>query len=99
MLVKSYFYEFKMYFFDKGEPEEFLLFVRNFQMIIEYSGIIAARTNIQYLFTLLHGEALCQFNTLCNQVGITNTTNLNQIILGLGTYFPLLMSCQIKSVR
>ena len=49
MLVKSYFYEFKMYFFDKGEPEEFLLFVRNFKITINASEMLSANVNIQYL--------------------------------------------------
>ena len=32
-------YEFRMYFFDNENKEEFLLFVRNFNMTIEASGI------------------------------------------------------------
>ena len=31
-------YDFSMYLFDHGEPEEFLLFVRNFNMTLAASG-------------------------------------------------------------
>ena len=31
-------YEFNMYFFDQGEPEELLLFIRNFNMTLLATG-------------------------------------------------------------
>ena len=34
-------YEFKMALFDKDEQEEFLLFIRNFQMTLKASGTLA----------------------------------------------------------
>ena len=33
-------YEFKIYFSDNGEPEEYLLFVRNFNMTLAASGTL-----------------------------------------------------------
>ena len=48
-------HELKMALFDNGEPEEFLLFVRNFNMTLEASGMLVAIANIQHLCTLLHG--------------------------------------------
>ena len=42
-------YEFKIYCFGSGEPEEFLLFVRNFQMTLEASGMLYDSAQIQYL--------------------------------------------------
>ena len=42
---------------------------------------------MQYIFNLKCGEALREFLTLCVNIRDTNTTNLNQILLGLGTYF------------
>ena len=35
---KSALYEFKMALFENGDPEEFLLFVRNLQMKLKASG-------------------------------------------------------------
>ena len=92
-------YEFKMALFDNGYPEEFLLFMRNFKMTLEASGTLAASANLQYLRTILCGEALRQFDNLCVQVGSTTTTHLIWIILGLGMYFFLLMHCQSKGVK
>ena len=37
---------------------------------------------------LLQGKALCQFDTLSDEVGSTTLEHLKSIILGLGTYFP-----------
>ena len=70
-----------MVLFENGEPEEFLLFVQNFKILLKALGTLAASENIQYLFTLLHGGAICQFDTLFDQVGSTTTINLSR---GLG---------------
>ena len=43
---KSELYELKMAVFDNGDPEEFLLFVRNFQMMLEASGNISTSSKI-----------------------------------------------------
>ena len=40
-------YEFKMALFDNGEPEEFLLFIRNFKMTLEASGTLKSDAKIQ----------------------------------------------------
>ena len=48
-------YEFKMSLFDHGEPEEFLLFIRNFNMNIEATGTLETDEKIHYLRTLLYG--------------------------------------------
>ena len=55
---KSDLCEFKMYFFDNSKPEEFLLFIHKFNMTIKALEIIKAGVNIQYLRTLVRGEAL-----------------------------------------
>ena len=57
-----------MALFDNGKPEEFFLFVWNFQINLEASGIIVYSAKIQYLFTLLHGEALHRLNTFSVEV-------------------------------
>ena len=40
-------YEFSMYFFDNGKPEEFLLILSNFNMTIEASGTLDMGVKIQ----------------------------------------------------
>ena len=98
---KSDFYDLKNDLFDTGDPEEFLLFTRNLQMTLEDLRTITANAKIKYLCTLLCGETLHQFDTLCDQVGSTTTTHLNRIILGLGTYFFLVnaLSRQKRAMR
>ena len=80
-------YEFKMALFENSKSEEFLLFIRNFQLIVKAPGVLASSTKIQHVCTLLHGEALHQLGNLCVEVGSMTTTHLNHIVLGLGTYF------------
>ena len=78
-------FEFKMALFDNGKPEEFLLFIKNFNMTLEASGMLNSGAKIQYLHTLVHGEVLRQFDTLYADVGSTTSENLKYIILGLST--------------
>ena len=85
-----------MALFDNGDMEEFMLFIRNFKMTLEASGTLVASANIQCLHTLVCGEALHQFDMLYSEVGINTSENLKSIILGLGTYFFLLIICQKK---
>ena len=90
MSEESDLYEFKMALFDNGDPEEFLLFVRKFQMTLKASASLSVNSNIQYLCTVLRDEVLIQLDTLCSQVRSMNKTHLNHIIFGLGTYsFPV----------
>ena len=50
-----------MSLFDHGDPEEFLLFVRNFNMTLTATGTMEMDAKIQYICTLFHGEVLRQF--------------------------------------
>ena len=59
-------------------------FVRNLNMAIEASGILAANEKLQHLRKLLCGEALREFETLCLQIRSTTVTNFNQVVLVLG---------------
>ena len=61
-------YEFKMIFFENGDPGEFLLFVHNFNMAFLASGIMDMGAKIQYLRTLVRGELLRQFDSLSTNV-------------------------------
>ena len=64
-------FELKMALFDNGDPEEFLVFIRNFNTTIFASEKLVASAKIQYLCMLVHGEELCQFDTLYTEVGST----------------------------
>ena len=55
MLPTTDLYEFKMSLFDNDEPEEFLLFVRNFNMTLAASGTLEAGMKYKYLLTLVRG--------------------------------------------
>ena len=81
---KSYIYEFKMALFGSDETEEFLLFVCNFQMTLEASRTLYDGLKIQYIHTLVRGEALKQLEMFSVEVGSTTTEKLNLIILVLG---------------
>ena len=65
-------------------------------MTHEASGTFKAGANIQYLHTLVRGEALHHFDTLSAEVGSKTSEKLISIILGVGAYFFLLMCCQKK---
>ena len=72
-----------MSMFENGDPEEFLLFVLNFNMTLTASGTLEAITEVQYLCTLFRGEALRQFDLLSADVESTQTLNVDDIIKGL----------------
>ena len=84
-------YVFYMTFFDNGEPEELLLFIINFQITLEASWTITDDAKIQHIYTLVRGKVLHQLDIFSTEVGSTASENLKPIILGLGTYFFLLM--------
>ena len=53
---------------DNGDPEEFLLFIRNLNMTLVVSGTLEVGDKYQYICTLVHREALCQFDSLSDDV-------------------------------
>ena len=53
-----------MYFFENGNPEEFVLFVHNFNVTLAASGALEAGAKFQYLRTIVHREALRQFDSV-----------------------------------
>ena len=79
--------------------EEFFLFIRDFNMNHEESGIPKAGAKIHRLCTLVHVEALHQFDNYTSEVGSTIPENWTFIILGLVTHFYLLICFQNKSAR
>ena len=80
-------YEFKIYLFDNGYPEEIFLLVCNFNMTLTASGTLEAVAKYKYLCTLVWGEALRQFDLLSTDIKGTETLNVDYIILGLAQYF------------
>ena len=54
MSEKSKSCEFKMALFHSGKPEEFLLFVCNFNRTLEASGTLEMAAKFQYICTLVH---------------------------------------------
>ena len=73
---------------DNGDPEEFLLFVSNFNMTLKVSGMLETSTKVQYLHIIVRGEALCQFEMMSDDVESTNPLTVEAIILELGAYSP-----------
>ena len=54
----SYPYEFRMSLFDHGKPEEFLLFVRNFEISLSATGTLETVAKYRYLFTPFRGGSV-----------------------------------------
>ena len=71
-------YELKVQTFKNGKPEEFLQMMKDFKTAVDGTG-----TN-----TILHGEALREFDAITGQVRSTNNTHLKKIKEGLLSYFP-----------
>ena len=72
-----------MSLFGDGKPEEFLLFMCNFNMTLVASGMLETGTKSQYFRTLVRGKALCQFDLLSYDVEGTQTLDVDEIIKGL----------------
>ena len=51
-------YEFRMSLFDHSKLKGFILFVQNFQTTHEATGTLETKAKVQYLCTLVRGEAL-----------------------------------------
>ena len=76
-------YEFKMSLFENGKPEEFLLFVRHFNMNLAASGTLEVGAKFQYLCNIFRREAVRQFDSFSADVEITETLNMDYFIRGL----------------
>ena len=79
-----------MSLFYHGKPEEFLLFVRDFQITHAFTGTPETEVKIHYLCTLVYGEALRQFDLLYADVkNIETLLNVDFLLTGLACYFFL----------
>ena len=101
-------YEFKMSLFNHGKPEEFLFLIQNLNTNIEATGTLDTDAKIQYLCTLVRGEAFCQFDFFPNDVENIETLNVDYSIKGLALYLPpvnslskqkRVMHCGIHSLK
>ena len=77
-----------MFFFNNGDLDEFLLFVRNVNMTLEESGMLEMAAKVQYLHTHVCEEQLRQFGMLSDCVESGTPLTVEAVILGLGTYPP-----------
>ena len=77
-----------MSLFHNGDPEEFLLFFRNFNMTLAASRILGEGAKYQYLRNLVCGEALHWFDLLYADTESAETLNVDYIIRGLSQYPP-----------
>ena len=76
--------------FDHSEPEEFILFVQNFQMTLAVTEMLETEEKVQYICTLVCGEALRQFDLLSSDVKNTETPlDVDYLLKGLAWYFTL----------
>ena len=73
MFNKLDLYNYKVDLFKNRYPEEFLLFVWNFNTNLTASGTLETDAKVQYLCTIVHGEGLLQFEPLSADVEGTNT--------------------------
>ena len=88
MYSTSEIYEFKMSLFDHGNLEEFLLFRLNYNITLMVTGTLDMDMKIQYLCTLVCGEALCQFDLFSADVENIETLNVEYYIKVLALYPP-----------
>ena len=77
-----------MSLFNNGEPENFLLFVPNFNVTLAASGMLEVVSKFQYLGTLFRRGALRQFDLLSDDVQSIETLDVDYIIRVLAQYFP-----------
>ena len=69
--------------FDHGDPEEFLLIIRTFNMTLAETRTLDMDAKIQYLHTLVYVEALNHFDLLFADLKNTETINVAYYIKGL----------------
>ena len=76
--------------FDHGNPEEFILFIRNCNMTLVATGNLKTVTKVHYVYTLVCAEALYHFDLLSDDVGTIDTyLTVGYLIKGLAWYFSL----------
>ena len=82
-------YESKIALFYNVNIEDFLFFIFNFNMTLAATGMLNKDAKMQYLCTLLCGEALHQVDLLYADVENTEILNVEYYIKGLALYFSM----------
>ena len=86
--------------FEDGQPEELLTLIKNFIITIYGTGIMPPSEIINYLRTILHGEALRKFDELTSQNNASINSQLNHIKEGLLGFFSInALSKQKRAMR
>ena len=80
-------YNINMNTFDYGKPEEFLAFLKSFNIASDGTGTTSPRIRIDYLHTMLRGQALRELNEVQIQYGGLTNNNIQIIHEGLLEYF------------
>ena len=72
-------YEFKITIFENGAPEELRQFLTNVNKAIKVTGAMTVAVRINFLRTLLHVEALQEFDILASQNNGTTNAHYKKI--------------------
>ena len=86
--TKSETYELKIATFENGQAEEFLALMKNFKTALDGKGTTSAAGKINYLRTILRGEALQEVDKTATQNTRENNEHLKFIQEGLLGYYP-----------
>ena len=81
--VDSETYKLKIVTLDHGQPEKFLQLIMNLKRAVDRTGAKTSAGKINYLRTLLSGEALQEFDKLAIQNTGMNNVHLKLIQEGL----------------
>ena len=93
-------YKLKIVTFEHGQPEEFIQLIKNFKRAVYGTETTTAANKINYLHTLLSGEALRELDKLASQNAGTNNTHLKFIQEGLlGVFIINALSKQKRAMR
>ena len=94
-------YNINMYTFKYVQPEEFLTLLKNFIIAIDGTGTTSWPGRINYICTILCGEARIEFNELASQNSGTKNAHLKHITEGLLGYFSQInsLSKQKRAMR
>ena len=81
-------YELNISTFENGKPEEFLAILKNFKTLIDVIGITSTRRIINYIWNMLLGGALQEFDNPASQKSGRTNPHLKFVMESLLRYFP-----------
>ena len=80
-------YNINMSTFEYGQPEELLAIIKNLKIEIDGIGTTSPSVRINYMCTMIRGEALIEFEKLEVNKHSTANAHIKQITEGLLRYF------------